>query len=183
MSLADIQKLIEDGNRKLREDMAKDFTDKIKEVVQSTIDLRLNEHEERLMAEIRALKDRTSTLETKMAEEPKVPSGNAWKRPRSEPPGGGKSQHTQDSQTAVLTGFPKNSRKKDIEEFLKQKLSGREEWKGYKGYAPNVRGTVGMIKMNTKPEVNKFINQWNSQLQEFNDEHLIRARFEKAREA
>ena len=115
------------------------------------------------MKEIQAPKDRTSDLESKITSGPTSVHGNASKRPRSHPPSSPQSHTSTKSACAVITGFPKCYRKKDIEAFVNTKLQLQEDWKQYKAFAPNVRGTVGMIKMTTTQEVSKFINQWNDQ--------------------
>eukprot|EP00969_Alexandrium_andersonii_P089400 3946187-Alexandrium_andersonii.AAC.1 len=89
--------------------------------------------------------------------------GSAAKRARSaphaaqEPRGSG---DTSRKPCVVLCGFPKATKKKEIEEWAEQQLQHRSEWRDLKAFAPNVRGTIGLIRMETKQDVLSFIDAW-----------------------
>ena len=81
----------------------------------------------------------------------------------------------------VLAGFPHNSRKQNIEAFVKEQLSAREEWRDLVPFAPNVRSSVVMIKVNSRDDIYDFIRKWKTTDARFND-HPIRARADKSPE-
>ena len=85
-SLSDIQRVIEEGNRKLKEETSNDIEKKICAMIQTSIDVKLKQHEEKLIGEIRALQQRTSALDTQMSSAQSSPVPVATKRARSEPP-------------------------------------------------------------------------------------------------
>ena len=149
-SAEEIRKIIHDGNVQLRADITKDIMGKAQEAISVVVDKKLAAHEEKMFAEIRALRDRTAALESRpraKVSNPDVVGGGAWKRARSEPTAG---RDNQEQPCAVITGFPAGTRRKDIEEFANEKLKMMEHWSHLKAFAPNVRGTVAMVRMDDK---------------------------------
>jgi hypothetical protein len=179
-SLDDIRKLIQDGNAQLRKDITSDIMNKVKDVIAKAVDEKLAAHEEKLCAEIRALQERTAALEGRP--NLRVPSGmipgaqpgNASKRARSAPAEG---EERQDRPCAVITGFPVGTRRKDIEQFVNDKLKATEGWSHLKAFAPNIRGTVALIRMDEKEAVYEFTAEWRKQGLKYNDA-CLRARGE-----
>ena len=78
----------------------------------------------------------------------------------------------------VLTGFPQNSRRAHIVEFVKGRLKELDEWAMLTAFAPNLCGTIGMIKMNSSSQVFDFIDKWN-RLELKYKEKTVKARAEK----
>ena len=179
-TIDEIRQVIAEGNRKLREEVTADIATKVTDIVNTAVDTKIKEHEDKMIKQITAIQERTAKLEEQMANQQKQDlQGTASKRPRSTPVSVSRASHSSSGDPiAVLTGFPKNSRKKDIENFVKAELQTREEWKRLKGFAPNVRGTIAMIKMSTTGEVSKFIEEWSTVDHTYKGA-AIRARFEK----
>lgn len=90
-------------------------------------------------------------------------------------------KHTHAKPVIVLKGFPTGSRKKEIESFMKDMLALREEWKDLTAFAPNVRSSIALIRVDSNQEVRDFIRLWKDQ----NDDvtqfkgHVIRASVDK----
>ena len=175
-SIDAIQQLLKTENRKLKEELSKD----IMQQVGNLIDKRLEAHEEKVMGELRALQARTEALEKGRSAVVLSSAGPAAaKRARSEPRPG--PQKHELKPLVVLTGFPFNSRKKDVEAFVTAQLAGHEEWEHLTPFAPAVRTSVGMIKMRSKEEVFDFIQFWKELDITFKD-FKIRARADKTPE-
>ena len=174
-SIEEIRSAIAEGNKQLRQEVQHDIEKQVAALIKNTVDERFKEHEERIFAQIKAVQDRASVLEAQMAGGAQA-QGNAWKRYRSEPKSFGNKDETK---CAVLTGFPKNLRKSDIETFVKNQLAATEQWANLKCYAPNIRGTVCIIKLESRSEVTKFVNEWKDEDIKYRNEHSIRARFER----
>ena len=122
------------------------------------VDNRLKAHEEKVFAEIRAIQVRTSALESKAASCTETGGvsvqGNASKRACSAP---GSSNLSTLSFCTVITGFPSRSRRKDIETYMRQRMAEHEEWSSYEPFAPNIRGSVALIKMKSMGAVYRFV--------------------------
>ena len=101
--------------------------------------------------------------------------GSAIKRARSAP--GQKSQQ----KVVVLCGFPKLSRKPEVEGFVKECLSHKPEWTSLESFAPNVRGSIAFVKVASDDAVKSFIREWRGHEFAFKG-HEIRAREDKAPE-
>ena len=175
-SIHDIQELLTKENKKLKEDLGKE----IMQQVGNLIDKRLEVHEEKVMSQIRALQARTEALEkggyTDQA--PAIGSAAA-KRARSEPRTGPQKHVVKP--VVVLNGFPYNSRKKELEEFVRAELDKRDEWKHLICFAPGVRTSMVMVKVGSKDEVFEFIHIWKSLDVSFKGKP-IRARADKTPE-
>ena len=81
----------------------------------------------------------------------------------------------------VLARFPWDSRKKDIEAWVKEELAARPEWADLVGFAPGVRSSQALIKIKSQEDVWDFVMRWE------NEEHIykwleIRSRTEKTKE-
>ena len=154
-SIADIQVLLTNENKKLKEDLGKDILQQVGKL----IDQKLEAHEEKVMREIRALQTRTEALEKGgSGVQAHVMSPAAAKRARSEPRT--EPQKHELKPVVVLTGFPYNSRKKELEGFVKALLEQREEWKNLISFAPAVRTSMVMVKVQSREEVFEFIRNW-----------------------
>ena len=175
-SIDQIQVLLTKENQKLKTDLGAE----IMKQVGVLLDTRLEAHEAKIMNEIRALQERTKALEAKGSNEEGVVTGAvAAKRARSEPrtaPG----KHEL-KPVVVLTGFPFNSRKKELEEFVRNRLAEQEEWRNLIAFAPSVRSSVVMVKMRSRDEVFEFIRSWKESSIRFKDRD-IRARADKTPE-
>ena len=102
---------------------------------------------------LKPLDDRLQKCETMMAsfearlqamEKPthtSVGEGTAAKRARSVLP------NISGVKSVVLCGFPRLSRKPDVEEFVKERLKQKAEWAKFDAFAPNVRGTIVIVKI------------------------------------
>ena len=53
----------------------------------------------------------------------------------------------------VLAGFPWDSRKKDIEAWVKEELTARPEWADLVGFAPRVCSSLALIRMKSQEDV------------------------------
>ena len=168
-----IQALLETENKKLKEDLGKE----IMQQVGPLIDKRLEAHEERMMKEIRALQARTEVLE----KEAHATGPAAVKRARSEPRTAPLNKKHEVKPVVVLTGFPFNSRKQELEGFVKAQLDEHEEWKDFIPFAPGVRASVVMVKLSSKEDVFEFIHKWKNLGISFKDK-AIRARADKTPE-
>ena len=173
-SIDQIQTLLVKENSKLKQDLSSE----IMKQVGVLLDSRLEAHEAKLMAEIRLLQKRTEALESKG---PRLEGGMATgaataKRARSEPRN--VVQRHELKPVVVLTGFPPNSRKKELEEFTKTQLEQKDEWKHLVPFAPNVRSSTVMIKVSSRDEVFDFIRHWKNFDVKFK-ENPIRARGDK----
>ena len=125
------------------------------------------------MKAIQELRSRTEALEKNGSIQVQ---GCAAKRARSEPRVH-VGQHEM-KPVVVLAGFPEKARKKDIEAFMKDQLKTREEWKDLVAFAPNIRSSIAMIKVESKDEVFDFIRKWKVDEHEYKD-RKIRARADK----
>ncbi|CAK0800469.1 unnamed protein product [Prorocentrum cordatum] len=178
----EIRSIIGEANKALRADVAKDILEKVGTLINETVDKRLKDHEEKIMKELQTLKTRTEALEnmSRVDNSTGASWGGGSKRARSEPPQHSRAQH-ETKPVVVLTGFPANSRKADIESFLKCELGKVEEWKGLHVFAPNVRSTVAMVRVHSKDAVFDFISKWKPMNIEYKGS-AIRARADKTPE-
>ena len=175
-SIDQIQALLTNENKKLKEDLGKE----IMQSVGKLIDQKLEAHEEKVMREIRALQARTETLEKGgIGDQAQAAGPAAAKRARSEPRT--VSQKHELKPLVVLTGFPFNSRKQELEGFIRTQLDQREEWKHLIAFAPGVRASAVMIKVKSKDEMFDFIQKWKDLDISFK-EKPIRARADKTPE-
>ena len=175
-SIEQIQALLVKENVKLKEALGKE----IMQQVGPLIDKRLEAHEEKIMKEIHALQARADALEKHPPGDARPASGPAAaKRARSEPRTA--SQKHELKPVVVLTGFPFNSRKQELEGFVKEKLAEQEEWSHLSPFAPGVRASVVIVKVTSKEEVFEFIRFWKDLGFTFKD-RPIRARTDKTPE-
>ena len=126
------------------------------------IDQKPEAHEEKVMREIWALQARTETLEKGAFGDQAQAAGpaaakRAWSEPRTV------SQKHELRPMVVLTGFPFNSRKQELEGFIRTQLDQREEWEHLIA-APGVRASAVMIKVKSKEEMLHFIQKWKEGL-------------------
>ena len=129
-----IQNLLSQENKKLKDELEVS----IMKQVGALLDSRLEAHEAKMMAEIRAVQKRTQSLENgKKAEEGLITGTATAKRARSEPRTAVVKHELKP--VVVLAGFPFNSRKKELEGFVGAELKQRDEWKHLVPFAPNVR--------------------------------------------
>ena len=171
-----IQTLLTDENKKLKEALGKE----IMHQVGALIDKRLDADEEKIMKEIRSLQARTDALEkTSAFEESQAPGPAAAKRARSEPRTAPPKHELKP--VVVLTGFPFNSRKQELEGFVKAQLAGQEAWGHLMPFAPYVRSSVVMVRVKSKEEMFEFIHFWKDLHITFKD-RSIRARTDKTPE-
>ena len=175
-SIEQIQELLARENKKLKEDLGKEIIQQVGPL----IDKRLEAHEEKMMKEIRALQARAEALEKGVASEGSHVIGTAGvKRARSEPRT--VAQKHELKPVVVLTGFPYNSRKQELEAFVRAQLDEREEWKTFIAFAPGVRASAVMVKMGSKEEMYEFIQKWKNLDISFKGK-TIRARTDKTPE-
>ena len=175
-TIQEIQNLLVQENKKLKEDLGSEIMNQVGVL----LDRRLEAHEAKLLGQIQALQKRTEALEAKGVNEEGTTAGAAAaKRARSEPRTVAAKHELKP--VVVLTGFPFNSRKKDLEAFVGGKLKEREDWKHLGAFAPSVRSSVVMVKMRSMDEVFDFIRLWKDSDIKFKD-NPIRARADKTPE-
>ena len=175
-SIDQIQALLTKENAKLKDGLGAE----IMKQVGVLLDNRLEAHEAKIMTEIRALQKRTEALETKCASDEASVAGTAnAKRARSEPwPAPVKHEL---KPVVVLTGFPFNSRKQELESFVKSKLKDMEQWSHLTPFAPGVRASSVLVKVRSRDEVFEFIQHWKDTGFEYKGK-AIRARADKTPE-
>jgi hypothetical protein len=129
------------------------------------------------LKDIQKLQVRTSALED-LVSGPSANAngqGTAAKRFRSAP---ASSDHRKERSCAVVTGCPPATRRKDIQEFVNRKLKESEEWKHLESFAPNVRGTVALVRMSSVDAVHSFARTWNAKGFDFKGS-ILRCRAER----
>jgi hypothetical protein len=77
---------------------------------------------------------------------------------------------------AVLCGFPRNSRKHDIEKFVKEQLQRLHRWKDVDAFAPGVRSSCAIVRFVTHEDVQKFIGDWKGLDAKYNGDVEIKAK-------
>ena len=186
-SIEQIAELIQKGNADLHQTICKELKEQLMEVLDNTITEKLKVHEEKFMAELLKLRVRQDALEKSLgASDPWHRAaagvgggrGGAAKRARSEPR---RPEADQTKPVVVLAGFPWDSRKKDIDAWVKEQLAARPEWADLVGFAPGVRSSLALIKTSCQEDVWDFVMRWK------NEEHIykgvaIRARSDKSKE-
>ena len=85
---------------------------------------------------------------------------NAHPRGSSVPPSNRSS--VERSPAVVITGFPRNSKKKAIEDVVNNVLKSNTRWQHLKAFAPGVRSSVAIIRMQSKDEGFDFCSEWKS---------------------
>ena len=175
-SVEEIQELLVSENKNIKEDLGKE----IMQQVGNLIDKKLEAHDAKAMKEIQALQARAEALEKGgTGAQAQMIGPAAAKRARSEPRTA--TQKHELRPMVVLTGLPFNSRKQEMEAFVKAQLAQREEWKHFIAFAPAVRTSSVIVKVKSKDDVFEFIQQWKDADISFK-EKSIRARADKTPE-
>ena len=179
---AEIAHIVRSANAELRKEITADFMSQLGNLIDQKMGEKLEEHEKKMMKEISALKERATALESANAETT-MDEGHKQKRSRSAPPPKRTQNDRDDIQPiVVLAGFPLNSRKKEIEDYLKNVLEEHmPDWKNCTYFAPAVRTSIAIIKMNDHCEVKDFIEKWRELNLTFKS-CVIRARPDKTPE-
>jgi hypothetical protein len=165
------QQLLCAENTKLRKDITTDVMQQVTELIDKKLDERFKSHEENVMKQIRDLSNRLNLIETEVGGS--RAEGNAPKRARSAPV-----RATPLKPSAILCGFPKNSRKKELETFVKGELTKLPRWSSVDAFAPSVKSSVVIVKLSAQDEIHKFIADWKHLNATFKDQ-VIRARHDK----
>lgn len=100
-----------------------------------------------------------STSKSDGSERKRVCVGNASVRSASAP---ASAQRSDGKAVVVLKGFPHGSRKQEIEGYMKEALQARDDWRELHAFAPNVRSSIALIKMESEHEVKQFIRAWKN---------------------
>ena len=135
----------------------------------------LDERLQKCEAVMGSFEDRLKSLEKAQHVVSESDGGSASKRARSAP------VHKTHQKVVVLCGFPKLSRKPEVEAFVEQCLTHKPEWTSLEFFAPNVRGSIAFVKVASDDVAKKFIQEWRTQKYMFKGVE-IRARENKSPE-
>ena len=176
-SIQEIAELMKKNNQELKTELKNELKDElvsaITSTINATIDAKFATHVAKMFSEIKKLQDCATALE-QQSQAPDS-TGSAWKRARSAP---ASRRGASKQPCVVLTGFPYNSKKSDVEKFVTDELKKNPTWSSLKPFAPGIRSSVALIRISDLDAAYEFIDAWRSSDHTYKDRE-IRARTER----